>query len=77
MIFLMCAMLTGQVLETDDILYRIILPGMVYVDYDLEDNDWYGLFRVDCDHFMLRPVELQLTPEEDARLVEEGVLPAP
>jgi len=53
--------------------YSMILPGIVMDQTAEEVDNWFGLFEVDCGHYMLRPVELTLVPEEG--IVFEGERP--
>ncbi len=66
-------MLTGETHEPEPVEYSMILPGIVMDETTDADNDWFGLFEVDCGHYMLRPVELQLVREEGT--VYEGERP--
>ena len=73
MIFLVCIMLLEDTHEMEPVEYSMILPGIVMDSTTEEGDDWFGLFEVDCGHFMLRPVELRLVPEEG--VVYEGDRP--
>lgn len=73
MIFLVCVMLLEETHEIEPVEYTMILPGIVMDETIDADAEWFGLFEVDCGHYMLRPVELRLVQEEG--IVYEGERP--
>jgi hypothetical protein len=74
MIILLFLMLLAQGQQMEPVQYSMILPGIVMDETIDADAQWFGLFRVECDHFMLRPVELELVLEEGSGYENERPL---
>ncbi|MCD4701531.1 MAG: hypothetical protein K8S24_06710 [Candidatus Aegiribacteria sp.] len=74
MLFIVCVVLFGEINEIEPIQYSMILPVIVNDEITDAASDWMGLFRVDCDHYMLRPVDLLINDVENNYLIYNWIL---